>query len=146
MVFGWGKKKPKLQESDQTVQTEKQITLSKIPSILEEIKNLRTKTIISEAKFFQKNFDAGREHILKIANELEKDNLKVDDIARVECAEFFVHRRGDEYSHQSNAKKNRRCSGKTISGNSHFCKKICLKVKGTSCSFKFTTKRTSDIN
>jgi len=80
MVFGWGKKKPKLQETDQTVQTEKQITLSKIPSVLEEIKDLRTKTIISEAKYFQENFDAGRERILKIVNELEHDNLKVADI------------------------------------------------------------------
>jgi hypothetical protein len=80
MVFGWGKKKPKLDESGQTVQKEKQITLSKIPEVLDEIKKLRTKTIISEAKFFQKNFDSGRERILKIANELEKDNLNVDDI------------------------------------------------------------------
>ena len=80
MVFGWKKKKTSNQESGQSVSIGKEISFSDIPKLLEEIKSLRTKTIISETKSFRKNMENQREEILKIAKELERDNLKVDDI------------------------------------------------------------------
>lgn len=80
MVFGWKKKKTQNQESEQSVSIGKEISFSDIPKLLEEIKSLRTKTMISESKSFRKNMESQREAILKIAHELEKDNLKVDDI------------------------------------------------------------------
>jgi len=80
MVFGWKKKKPQNQESGQSVSIGKEISFSDIPKLLEEIKSIRIKTMISETKSFRKNMETHREAILKIANELERDSLKVDDI------------------------------------------------------------------
>ena len=79
MVFGWGKKKTQKQESDIQVGQEKEISFEEIPEVLDEIQSLRTKTIISEAKSFRKNIESHREEILKIAYQLEKDDLKIDD-------------------------------------------------------------------
>jgi len=80
MVFGWKKKKTQNQESGQSVSIGKEISFSEIPKLLEEIKSIRIKTMISETKSFRKNMENQREAILKIANELERDNLKVADI------------------------------------------------------------------
>ncbi len=80
MVFGWKKKKTQNQESGQSVSIGKEISFSDIPKLLEEIKSIRIKTMISETKSFRKNMENQREAILKIANELERDNLKVADI------------------------------------------------------------------
>jgi len=80
MVFGWKKKKTQNQESEQSFSIGKEISFSDIPKLLEEIKSLRTKTMISETKSLRKNIETQREAILKIAYELERDNLKVDDI------------------------------------------------------------------
>jgi len=80
MVFGWKKKKTQNQESGQSVSIGKEISFSDIPKLLEEIKSIRIKTMISETKSFRKNMETQREAILKIAIELERDNLKVDDI------------------------------------------------------------------
>ena len=54
MVFGWGKKKKQSQEPEVSIQQEKQIKLSEIKSAVDEIKNLREKTILAEAKTFRK--------------------------------------------------------------------------------------------
>jgi hypothetical protein len=78
MVFGWGKKTQK-KESDIAVGTEKEISFKEIPKVLDEIQSLRTKTIISEAKSFRKYIESQKEELLKIANHLEKDDLKIDD-------------------------------------------------------------------
>jgi len=79
MVFGW-KKKPQRQESEKSSTTEKEIKLSEIKPILDDIKSLRTKTIISEAQYFQKKIEFDIYNILNIINQLERDNLKVDNI------------------------------------------------------------------
>ena len=79
MVFGW-KKKPQRQESEKSSTTEKEIKLSEIKPILDDIKFLRTKTIISEAQYFQKKIEFDIYNILNIINQLERDNLKVDNI------------------------------------------------------------------
>ena len=47
MVFGWGKKKPQKQESDITPQ-KKQILLSDVSNVANEIRSIRIKTIIAE--------------------------------------------------------------------------------------------------
>ena len=78
MVFGWGKKSKK-QESDIPPQ-KKQILLSDIPSVVDEIRSIRTKTIIAESKTFRNKIKSRCETILHIAIDLERDTLKVDDI------------------------------------------------------------------
>jgi len=52
MVFGWGKKKSEKQEPEMTPQ-KKQILLSDVPDVVDEIHSIRTKTIIAEAKTFK---------------------------------------------------------------------------------------------
>ena len=52
MVFGWGKKKQKKQESEIAPQ-KKQILLSDVPNVVDEIHSIRTKTIIVETKTFK---------------------------------------------------------------------------------------------
>ena len=79
MVFGWGKKK-KSQESEISVQQEKEIKLSDIKSKIQDIQKLREKTILAEAKSFRKKIEGKLNEVSKIIRELEKDDLKVDDI------------------------------------------------------------------
>ena len=79
MVFGWGKKKTKKQEFE-TTSLKKEISLSQINDIVNDIKNLRTKTLIAEINSLQNYIIPQLVEILKIANELEQDDLKTDDI------------------------------------------------------------------
>ena len=79
MVFGWGKKKEKSQEIE-TVPLEKQISLSEVNKITNEIKSLREKTVISEYESFKNKIDDQLKELTRIAKELEKDNLQTDDI------------------------------------------------------------------
>lgn len=80
MVFGWGKKKSKEKEPELIVRKEKDIQMSDIKPILEEIQSLRTKTIIAEVKSFRKKIDTQLNDILKITKGLERDSLNVKDI------------------------------------------------------------------
>ena len=79
MVFGWGKKKSQKQEPD-IVPQKKQILLSDILNIANEIRSIRTKTIIAETKTFRNKINSSCETILHIAIDLERDTLKIDDI------------------------------------------------------------------
>jgi len=79
MVFGWGKKKLEKQESEIAPQ-KKQILLSDVPNVVDEIRSIRTKTIIAEAKTFKNKIKPRCETILHIAIDLEHDTLNVDDI------------------------------------------------------------------
>jgi len=79
MVFGWGKKKEKSQEIE-TLPLEKQISLSEVNKITNEIKSLREKTLISEYKSFKNKIDDQLKELIRIAKQLEKDNLKTEDI------------------------------------------------------------------
>ncbi len=81
MVFGWGKKKKSL-EYETTIPEEKEIKLDKINSKVEEIQNLRKKTIVAESKAFREKIEYKLYEISKIIKELERDNLNVDDIDR----------------------------------------------------------------
>jgi len=79
MVFGWGKKKSEKQEPEMTAQ-KKQILLSDVPNVVDEIRSIRTKTIIAETKTFKNKIKSSSETILHIAIDLERDTLNVDDI------------------------------------------------------------------
>ena len=79
MVFGWGKKKPKKQEPEIAPQ-KKQILLSDVPNVVDEIRSIRTKTIIAETRTFKNKIKSSCETILHIAIDLERDTLNVDDI------------------------------------------------------------------
>jgi predicted nucleic acid-binding Zn-ribbon protein len=79
MVFGWGKKKSEKQEPEMVPQ-KKQILLSDVPNVVDEIRSIRTKTIIAKAKTFKNKIKPSCETILHIAIDLEHDTLNVDDI------------------------------------------------------------------
>jgi len=79
MVFGWGKKKSEKQEPEMAPQ-KKQILLSDVPNVVDEIRSIRTKTIIAETKTFKNKIKSSCETILHIAIDLERDTLNVDDI------------------------------------------------------------------
>jgi len=79
MVFGWGKKKSEKQESE-IIPQKKQILLSDISNVVDEIRSIRIKTIIAEAKTFKNKIKPSCETILHIAIDLEHDTLNVDDI------------------------------------------------------------------
>ncbi len=82
MVFGWGKKKQIVEEKQNKPikPTFKQITLQNIPAILEDITQLRQKTLVAEIKSFQKKIELDRKTLLIIADQLAKDNLSTDDM------------------------------------------------------------------
>ena len=79
MVFGWGNKKPEQSVSD-TVPEIKQITIANISDIIEEIRSIRLKTIVSEVKTFRNKINSHFKTILNIATDLKDDNLKMDDM------------------------------------------------------------------
>ena len=79
MVFGWGKKKSKKQQSEITPQ-KKYITFGDISGVINEIQTIRAKTIIAETKTFRNKIKSSSETILHIAIDLERDTLKVDDL------------------------------------------------------------------
>jgi len=79
MVFGWGKKKKSL-EFETAIQEEKEVKLDEINSKVEEIQNLRKKTIVAESRTFRIRIVDKLDDILKIIYQLERDDLNVDDI------------------------------------------------------------------
>ena len=79
MVFGWGNKKPKQREADIAPEI-KQITLTNMSDVISEIRSIRLKTMIAEVKAFSNKINSNRKTILNIATELERDNLRVDDM------------------------------------------------------------------
>ena len=83
MVFGWGKKKKEeeYEEYVETVRPKTQtITLDEIPKVLGDLVTLRKKTLVAEINSHRNRIDPQRELILKIANELEHDDLNSDDL------------------------------------------------------------------
>ena len=82
MVFGWGKKKNVIENNvDQPeIKSKSEITLEEIPKLLNDIENLRQKTLIAEIKSFRNKIDSDRKNLLAIANQLKNDNLKTDDM------------------------------------------------------------------
>ena len=81
MVFGWGKKKES--KRVETIHQEKEIKFDEIPKIIEADKNLRQQTIIAEYDSFRQKINPQISELLKIVTQLEKDDLKVDDIDKI---------------------------------------------------------------
>ena len=82
MVFGWGKKKQVVEETREkpVLPTHKEATLENIPDILEDITNLRQKTLVIEVKSFQKRIEVDRKTLLSIVDELGKDSLNTNEM------------------------------------------------------------------
>ena len=79
MVFGWGKKK----EKEKPVEAEpltKEIHLSDVPTIVQDIEELRKSQMISEIKHLRDITAPMIIELIKIGNVLERDDLKIDDI------------------------------------------------------------------
>ena len=79
MVVGWGNKKPEQSVAD-AVPEIKQITIANISDIIEEIRSIRLKTMVSEVKTFRNKINSHFKTILNIATDLKDDNLKMDDM------------------------------------------------------------------
>lgn len=78
MVFGWGKKKEEKRPEPAT--TKQEIPLSEIPKVVENLTDLRKKQLISEISSFRGKTNPLIRELIHIVKQLEKDDLKVDDI------------------------------------------------------------------
>ena len=79
MVFGWGKKK----EEEKPVEVKpltKEIYLSDVPTIVQDIEELRKSQMISEIAHLRDITAPMIIELIKIGNVLEHDDLKIDDI------------------------------------------------------------------
>jgi len=79
MVFGWGKKKQEERPIEKTSQ-EKEVQISDVTKIVDELNELRKSQTISEIRHLRNSTEPLIDELRKIGNVLEKDNLKVDDI------------------------------------------------------------------
>ena len=82
MVFGWGKKKKesKVIPEAPMSSTEREVSFSDIDKILDDLKKIRSKTLISETSSFKKRIENQLKEVREIGIDLEKDDLKIDDI------------------------------------------------------------------
>ena len=82
MVFGWGKKKKEPEKiTETTVETlEREISLNDIDKILNDLEEIRSKTLIAEASSFRKKISPHFDELEQIAIQLEKDDLNTEDI------------------------------------------------------------------
>lgn len=79
MVFGWGKKKQE-KETEEEFTKYKEIKLSEVTKVVNDLLKLRQSQTISEIKNLRNNTAPLIDELIKIGNVLEKDNLNVDDI------------------------------------------------------------------
>jgi len=79
MVFGWGKKK-EVEKSVEEIPQNKEILLSDVTKIVNDLYHLRTSQTISEIKDLRNQTAPLIDDLINIGNVLEKDNLNVDDI------------------------------------------------------------------
>lgn len=79
MVFGWGKKKQE-KETEEEFTKYKEIKLSEVAKVVNDLLKLRQSQTISEIKNLRNNTAPLIDELIKIGNVLEKDNLNVDDI------------------------------------------------------------------
>ncbi|MGI0055921.1 MAG: exonuclease SbcC, partial [Nitrosarchaeum sp.] len=78
MVFGWGKKKE--EKKSEEIPLQKQIRLSDISEIIQQIVELRASQILSNIKSLRDSTEPLIKELITIGNTLEKDDLQVDDI------------------------------------------------------------------
>jgi len=79
MVFGWGKKK-KEEKSVKVIPQNKEIHLTDVSQILDDLNKLRTTQTLSEIKHIRKITEPLIDDLIKIGKVLEDDDLKIDDI------------------------------------------------------------------
>lgn len=79
MVFGWGKKKQE-EITVEDIPQEKEIQLSDVPKIINNLRQLRKSQTIFEVKSLRDSTAPLIDDLMKIGSVLEKDDLKVDDI------------------------------------------------------------------
>jgi len=79
MVFGWGKKKS-AQKSEPNLPSKKEVGLYDVPYVVSDLSKLRTKQLISEVSRFREKTNPLIKELSDIIRQLEKDDLKVDDI------------------------------------------------------------------
>lgn len=79
MVFGWGKKK-EVEKFVEEIPQNKEIHLSDVSKIVNDLYHLRTSQTISEIKDLRNQTAPLIDDLINIGNVLEKDNLNVDDI------------------------------------------------------------------
>ena len=79
MVFGWGKKK-EVEKSVEEIPQNKDILLSDVTKIVDDLYHLRTSQTISEIKDLRNQTAPLIDDLINIGNVLEKDSLNVDDI------------------------------------------------------------------
>lgn len=78
MVFGWGKKKAEIIPDD--VLQHKEIKLSEVQKITQDLLDLRKTQTLTEIKSLRNNTSPLIKELAGIAKTLEKDDLKVEDI------------------------------------------------------------------
>ena len=78
MVFGWGKKKEKTIIEE--VPTQKDVPLSDVSKIVEDLLKLRSSQILAEIKSLRNQISPLIKELASIGKTLEKDDLKVDEI------------------------------------------------------------------
>ena len=79
MVFGWGKKK-QVETPVEEISQDKEIQLSDVPKIVNDLQQLRKSQTLSEIKHLRNNTVPLIDDLTNIGNVLEKDNLNIDDI------------------------------------------------------------------
>jgi len=79
MVFGWGKKK-EVEKSVEEIPQNKEILLSDVTKIVNDLYHLRTSQTVSEIKDLRNQTAPLIDDLINIGNVLEKDNLNIDDI------------------------------------------------------------------
>ena len=79
MVFGWGKKKQTNEHLEQK-SVNRNISLSEVPKIIDDLSKLRESQTLSEIKNLRNNTAPLIDDLMKIGIVLEKDNLNIDDI------------------------------------------------------------------
>ena len=78
MVFGWGKKK--VRQVPEEIQQHKEISISEVKKITQDLVDLRETQVLTEIKSIRYHTSPLIKELANIAHTLEKDNLKVEDI------------------------------------------------------------------
>ncbi|MGD8299504.1 MAG: exonuclease SbcC [Nitrosopumilaceae archaeon] len=78
MVFGWGKKKE--EKIIEEIPQQKEVRLSDVQKITDDLSKLRTDQTLSEIKAHSKQISPLIKELASIGKTLEKDDLKVDEI------------------------------------------------------------------
>ena len=78
MVFGWGKKKSK--QVPESIPNSKEIQLSDVEKITSDLRNLRQSQTLEQIVLIRKHTLPLIQELAKIGENLEKDDLKVEDI------------------------------------------------------------------